>query len=120
VGTRQYIRVLQLLTNYPIEHVENAIANSLASGNLDAAVITATLHQRSVHNTRALNDNAPSLEFSTVTVRPPDLSQFDRLLSYHPKAGDADECRDHALVVEGQPEATTLADDVGRMGEVGA
>jgi transposase len=120
VGTRHYIRVLQLLINYPIEHVENAIASCLASGSLDAAVIAATVHQQSVHNTRAFNDNALSLELSAVTVRPPDLSQFDRLLSHYPKEGDADEYRDHTLVVEGQPEATTLADDVGRMGEVGA
>ena len=120
LGTRHYIRVLQLLTNYPIEHVENAITGCLASGSLDAAVITATVHQQSVHNTRAFHDNARSLELSTVTVQPPDLSQFDRLLSHYPKEGDADECRDHTLVVEGQPEATTLADDVGRMGEVGA
>jgi hypothetical protein len=120
VGTRHYIRVLQLLTNYPIEHVENAIANSLASGNLDAAIIAATAHQQSIRNKTAFNDNALSLVLSTVTVRPPDLSHFDRLLSHYPKEGDADECRDHTLVVEGQPEATTLADDVGRMGEVGA
>jgi hypothetical protein len=120
LGTRQYIRVLQLLINYPIEPVENAIASCLTSGRLDAALITATVHQQSVHNTRAFNDNALSPELSTVTVRPTDLSQFDRLLSHYPKEGDADECRDHAFVVEGQPEATTLADDVGRMGEVGA
>jgi transposase len=120
LGTRQYIRVLQLLINYPIEPVENAIASCLTSGRLDAALITATVHQQSVHNTRAFNDNALSPELSTVTVRPTDLSQFDRLLSHYPKEGDADECRDHTLVVEGQPEATTFADDVGRVGEVGA
>jgi transposase len=119
VGTRHHIRVLQLLTNYPIEQVENAIASCLACGHLDAAIITATVHQESVHNTRVFNDNALSVKLSAVAVRPPDLSQFDRLLSHHPKEGDADEYRDHALVVEGQPETTPPADDVGRMGEVG-
>jgi transposase len=120
LGTRHYIRVLQLLTNYPIEPVENAIASCLASGSLDAAVVASIVHRQSCDNTKSFNDNALSLELSTVTVRPTDLSQFDRLLSHYPIEGDADEYRDHALVVEGQLEATTLADDVGRMGEVGA
>lgn len=120
VGTRHHIRVLQLLINYPIEPVENAIASCLASGSLDAAIITATVHQQSVHSTRAFNDNALSLQLSTVTVQPPDLSQFDRLLSDSTPPGDDDEHRDHATVVEGQSEAAAVADDVGRMGEVGA
>jgi transposase len=119
-GTRQFIRVLQLLTNYPIEQVENAIASCLARDSPDAAAITATVHQQSAHYTHPFNDKALSLELATVTVRPPDLAQFDRLLSHDPKEGDADECRDHTLVAEGQPEATTLANHVGRMGEVGA
>jgi transposase len=118
VGTRQYIRVLQLLTNYPIEQVENAIVSGLASDSPSAATITAAIHQQSAHNAHPFNDNALSLEISTVTVRPPDLAQFDRLLSHYPGEDDH-ECRNHALVVEGQPEATSLADDVGRMGEVG-
>jgi transposase len=120
VGTRQYIRVLQLLTNYSIEHVENAIISCLATGKLDAAIITATVNQQSCDHAKSLNDNALSLELSIVTVRLPDLAQFDRLLSHNPKDGDADECRDHTLVVESQPQATSLADDVGRVGEVGA
>jgi transposase len=120
LGTRHYIRVLQLLTNYPIEPVENAIASCLSSGSLDAAVVASIVHRQSCDNTKSFNGNALSLELSTVTVRPTDLSQFDRLLSHYPIEGDADEYRDHALVVEGQLEATTLADDVGRMGEVGA
>jgi transposase len=119
VGTRHYIRVLQLLTNYPSEQVENAIASCLECDSPDVATITTAVHQQSAHNTHPFNDKALSLELSTVTVRPPDLAQFDRLLSHYPE-GDDHEYRDHALVVEGQPEATPLADDVGRMGEVGA
>jgi hypothetical protein len=120
VGTRHYIRVLSLLTNYPIKDVENAIASSLASGNLDAAIVAATVNQQSCDHTKLINDKALSVELATATVRPPDLSQFDRLLTHYSKEGDGNERRNHALVVEGQPEATTLADDVGRMGEVGA
>jgi transposase len=119
LGTRQYIRVLQLLANYPVDRVETVVATCLASGNLDAAFIASTVHQQSCNNVTALNDNALSLRSPTVTVRPPDLSQFDRLLSYSTPPGDDDEYRDHAAVVEGQSEATQVADDAGRMGEVG-
>lgn len=119
VGTRQYIRVLQLLANHPIDRVATVVAACLADGILDAATIAAAVHRQACQNTSSFDDTALSLKLATVAVRPPDLAQFDRLLSHDPR-GDDHECPDHTLVVEGQPEATPLADDVGRMGEVGA
>jgi hypothetical protein len=82
LGTRQYIRVLQLLANHPVDRVETVVTRCLASGNLDAAFIASTVHQLSRDSPAALNDNALSLRPPTVTVPPPDLSLFDRLLSY--------------------------------------
>jgi len=111
-GAKQYIRVLQLLAHHPVERVENAIVGCLTRGDHDAAAILDAVRPSS-------SDNALSPPLSTVTVRPPDLAQFDRLLSHSPSEGDADECRDHPALVEGQPEATEVADDGGRVGEAG-
>ena len=118
-GVNHYIRVLQLLANHSIEQVENVITGCLPCGNLDADMVIAAARSQPSDSALSLSDNTLSLNISAVTVRPPDLSQFDRLLSHSPRVGVADECRDHAVVVEGQPEATEVADDVGRVGEVG-
>src|SRR5205823_5443247 len=113
-GAKQYIRVLQSLASHPVERVERAIVDCLTRGDLDAAAILDAVRRAASDNAPSLSDNALSHPISTVTVRPPDLAQFDRLLSHSPGEGDADECRDHAPAVEGQPEATEVADDVGR------
>lgn len=117
-GTRHYIRVLQLLALHSTDRVAVVIAECLSRGELDTAVITAAVRRLSCDNALSLSDNELSLHLSAVTVRPPNLAQFDRLLSRSSTEGDADECRDHAAAVEGQPEATEVADDVGRVGEV--
>jgi hypothetical protein len=117
-GARQYIRVLQLLALHPIDHVESAISGCLAHDSLDARVIAEAIPRLPRDNALS-SDNALSLDLAAVTVRPPNLAQFDRLLSHSPD-GDADECRDHAPVVEGQPEATEVAHDPLRVGEVGS
>jgi len=118
-GANHYIRVLQLLANHSIEQMENVITGCLPCGNLDADMVIAAARNQPSDSALSLSGDTLSLNISAVTVRPPDLSQFDRLLSHSPRAGVADECRDHAVVVEGQPEATEVADNVGRVGEVG-
>ena len=112
VGAKQYIRVLQLLAGHPVARVETAIADCLTRGDLDATAVLDAVR-------RSSSDNVLSQPISTVTVRPPDLARFDRLLSHSPDEGDADECRDHAAAGEGQPEALEAADDGGRVGEAG-
>jgi transposase len=119
VGTRHYIRVLQLLANHPVERLAPVVSDCLVRGELDAATITAAARCPHHGDASPLSDSALSLALAAVTVRPPDLAQFDRLLSRSPTEGDADECRDHAAAVEGQPEATEVADDALRVGEVG-
>jgi hypothetical protein len=110
-GTRHYIRVLQLLALHSIGRVATVIADCLTRGEHDAGIIAAAARRLPCDNSPSLSDTAPSLDLSAVTVRPPDLAQFDRLLPHSTPEGDADECRDHAPVVEGQPEATEVADD---------
>jgi transposase len=110
-GTRQFIRVLQLLGRHSMDLVERAI---LASGPSDAATITATVE-------RLASDNAVSLDPSpapNIVVPLPDLSLFDRLLSHSSKGVDDHE-RCECTDAQGQLEAVAAADDAGRVGEGG-
>jgi transposase len=117
VGTRHYIRVLQLLANHSVACVESVIAGCVSRGELDAGIIAAAARQSPRDDAPPLGDNTLSLDLAAVAVRPADLAQFDRLLSHSPEEGDARECRDHPAAVEGQPEATEVADHARRVGE---
>jgi transposase len=119
VGTRHYIRVLQLLANHPIDRVEAVVAGCLARGEPDATTITTAARQLAHDNAPSPGDNALSLDLAAVTVRPADLAQFDRLLSLSPHPGDADDCRDDPAALEDQPQASQVADDARGVGEVG-
>jgi hypothetical protein len=119
VGNRHYIRVLQLLANHPVERLTPVVAGCLVRGELDAATIIAAARCPHYGGASSLGDSALSLALAAVTVRPPDLAQFDRLLSRSSTEGDADECRGHTAAVEGQPEATEVADHALRVGEAG-
>ena len=111
-GTRQFIRVLQLLDHHAMDLVERAI---LASGPSDAPTISAAV-ERLARDTAVSLDSSPAAP--NISVPLPDLSQFDRLLSHSSKGVDDHErCeRDDA---QGQPEAVAAADDAGRVGEAG-
>ena len=111
VGTRHYIRVLQLLANHPIGSVEAVVTGCLVRGELDATTITAAAQQLDRDNASAPSDNALSLDLAAVSVRPTDLAQFDRLLSCSTSQGDVDEFRDDPTALEDQPQATEVADD---------
>jgi hypothetical protein len=119
VGTRHYIRVLQLLASHPAERLASVVAGCLSRGEPDATIITAAARRVTCDNALSLSDNAMSPTLAAVTVQPTDLAQFDRLLSRSPTEGDADVRRDDPAVAQGQPEATEVADDARRVGEVG-
>ena len=75
-GSRQYIRVLQLLAEHPVERVQRAIEYCQAKGLLDAELIhgqTDHLALRQEHATEPLPVQ--------IHVPPPDLSRFNQLLS---------------------------------------
>ena len=113
-GTRQFIRVLQLLGQHSMDLVERAILASRVGGHPDAPIITAAVE-------RLARDNAVSLDASpapNISVPLPDLSQFDRLLS-HSSNGVDDHERCERDDAQGQPEAVAAADDAGRVGEAG-
>jgi transposase len=114
-GTRQYIRVLQLLDRHPPERVERALLALPALAELDVAALAAALAP-------GASDTALSLPLSVrlaaVTVPPPDLSRFDCLLSHHPRGDDADDRPEHPVTPD-QPQAAQAADHAGGVGEAG-
>jgi transposase len=119
VGTRHYIRVLQLLASHPVERLEAVIAGCLSRGELDATTIAAVARRSGCGDAPPLSDSALSLDLAAVTVRPADLAQFDRLLSRPSTQGDDDVHRDDPAATQEQSEATEVADDALRVGEAG-
>jgi hypothetical protein len=108
IGTRQFIRVLQLLGRHPMSRVEEAILASQARGESNVADIIAAAERS------ALALCPPPMvpaNLAAVAVPIPDLSRFDQLLSRSPKGEDADEWRNDAAVVARQPEAVEAAND---------
>lgn len=112
-GVKHFIRVLQLLAHHPQERVAQAIV--LAGDCGDAAAI-ARVAERLARNVRPPVTTSDSALSRTVPL--PDLSRFDLLLSRCSQGDDADVRSEHDAR-EGQPEATEVADDAGRVGEVG-
>jgi transposase len=117
-GARQYIRVLQLLAQHPLERVERGIRSCQARGLTDVSAITAAIEQSARSSDTALSLKLPPAA-PNISVPLPDLSQFNRLLS-HSSKGDDDHERRERNAVEGQPEAVAAADDAGRVGETGS
>jgi transposase len=122
-GARHYIRVLQLLARHPLARVEQAIAHCQRRGLADAATVTAHAERLAREAaaprgaTPPSSDNAMSPRPGTleaVRVPPPDLAQFNRLLSCNPRGGPAREPTDRPAA-EGQPQAAQAADHVGRV-----
>lgn len=106
-GDRHFIRVLQLLARVPMSSIEQAIALGLARGDPNVKSITTDAERLS---NAVARDRPP--DFAGVTVPPPDLSCFNRLLP-HSSFGD-DHDRDDPAAPEGQLETVKTADHAGR------
>ena len=81
-GTRQYIRVLQLLMRHPMERLARALAACERQQNFTAEIIAekaAALAVTAALPGVSLAFLAPTIPH--VSVPPPDLRQFDQLLS---------------------------------------
>jgi transposase len=111
-GARQFIRVLQLLGQHPIARVAQAIERSRTPAGFSVEAIVR-------RSGRAEGPKGPAEVLSPVElpapvrdvrVPPPNVRQFDQLLS----AEVSDE-RPECAVTEGQPEAAAPADDPGRV-----
>jgi transposase len=94
-GTRQFIRVLELLNAHPQVRVEGAIADCAAAEALSVEAIIARVQALAAAEASLYDTKEPSrasVHESGVHVPAPDLGRFDRLLddprSAAPAAGD--------------------------------
>ena len=126
-GTRQYIRVLQLLMRHPVQRIEKAIRVCRSSSSLTAPIIIAKAESLAAADSSG--QVAPALEGSggclipCVQVPPPDLRRFDLLLSLSSNGpgaqgddvyvGDANRSQEDAAVP--QPQGAQDAHDAGRV-----
>lgn len=119
-GTRQYIRVLQLLMRHPLGRIEQAMDACRHRPALSAEIIA----QKAEHLAQAtaltlsgaeVGDDA-GLLIPNVTVAPPDLRRFDQLLSVHstePMAQGDPDVQSPGDAAQAQPEGVAPADDAG-------
>lgn len=82
-GSRQYIRVLQLLAEHPLTRVQQAIEYCRSKGLLDAESIRSQTERLALrlHPSGSDETGAAGLVAPHVQVPPPDLSRFNQLLS---------------------------------------
>ena len=89
-GTRQFIRVLQLLAEHPQSRVERAIEACRAGHALTAEAIvqrTRALAAAEAGRSPAIDHSFEIANIPLVSVPPPDLSRFNRLLGGDAAAG---------------------------------
>ncbi len=115
-GARQYIRVLQLLAEHPLERVQRAIEESRAGSGFAVTAIaprTSRLAERSLPAltegecqpfVSAVSDQCQAI-VNMVHVPVPNLHQFDQLLCQQ----EVTHVRDQCLIGESQPETTAPA-----------
>jgi transposase len=87
-GSRQYIRVLQLLAHHSVDRVERAIGLCRSRGDPDAAAVTAAAEQLARDDPAT---PATAAALGRVAVPLPDLSRFNHLLPHSREGDDADE-----------------------------
>jgi transposase len=82
-GVRQYIRVLQLMLEHPLERVRRAIETACRSGAPDAERIRQRAEHLAATATTTSRADDPEIpdEFDRVEVPLPDLSMFDQFLT---------------------------------------
>jgi transposase len=117
-GMRQYIRVLQLLAEHPLERVQYVIERLCGDEELDAAWIIRRVAERAAReaektSTKELDGQRP--EVVQLSVPDPDLKVYDHFLSH---GGDCDEQRE-SLPSKSEPEAVASSHHAGRLREAG-
>jgi transposase len=80
-GSRQYIRVLQLLAEHPQVRVQQAIESCCAKGLLDAELIRSQANHLALRHVGATEADASAALAMQIQVPRADLSRFNQLLS---------------------------------------
>lgn len=80
-GSRQYIRVLQLLAEHPQARVQQAIESCRAKGLLDAELIRGQADRLALRHVGAAEADASPTPAMQIQVPRADLSRFNQLLS---------------------------------------
>jgi len=115
-GARQYVRVLQLLAEYPVKVVEEAIVQCRKKTTIHADHILATVRRlgdRPLSGGADLPAEMPPSDSLQVPV--PKLDHFDLLLST--RQGDLYDDGQRTTVTDGAFEAAATAGDAGRVRE---
>jgi transposase len=119
-GARQYIRVLQLLAEHPIQRVQQAIERCRRKIPLHADLIMQTT-QRLAKGQKSVREPEdaflPIPKVCQVQVPPPDLNRFDQLLFTF--EGESNDVPKRTAIITSEPQAITPAGDPGRVREAG-
>lgn len=105
-GSRQFVRVLQLLAGDPVQRIAEAIDWTLARDGPQVDLILSRVERLRERGTPGDGASMEAPCLPTVHVPRPNLSQFDRFLS----SGDLDDVPSPPVVAEGQLEAVATAD----------
>lgn len=108
-GARHFIRVLQLLPNYQVAQLKEAISLSLQKGVPDAETIRLRAERLSMRNRPTPSDDLEGLHVLPIVVPPPDLTRFNLLLTQ----GENYHVGEQHTAVEEQPAAVTAASHFG-------
>lgn len=117
-GSRQYIRVLNLLAAHPAERIARVVEPALARDQVHVDLIVQRVerqHEDPPPADWACEAADPLLPWGllAVEVPRPNLTLFDRFLSQGGEDHVAE--TESSVAVEGQPEAVAVADDAGRV-----
>ncbi len=115
-GARQYVRVLQLLAEYPVKVVEEAIVQCRKRTTVHADHILATVRRLGDRPLPGGADLPADTNLNDCLQLPiPTLSHFDLLLST--RQGDLYDDGQRTTIADGAFEAAATADDAGRVRE---
>jgi transposase len=116
-GSRQYIRILQLLAEQPVPRVERAIVmnHSGAGYDVEAIIKHSRRAAERADSSAAADLTSAQAIVTAVQVPLPNLRQFDQLLSRE----EVNDERDQPVVGEVQLETVASADDPCRVREAG-
>jgi transposase len=110
-GAREYIRVLQLLGEHPVERVQRAIGSGRIGTGYALAAIVQSVQRLAECSADDLKPSDCPSPVQAVDVPLPDLRQFDQFLS----GEEVTDVRNECVVGESQPEATASAGDACRV-----